>query len=149
MDEEDIRKVSVSVYDIDELDQYMWDFGTFVLFGDKEFPLTQGNTHEKYTHMTRGIDADVLSRQDPLFTTQHTVYIRDYSVYASTKFDNATHFISPKNKMYSVVERNVESDLDETLNYIILKICDRRQKEKKAFDEKNIAKNWTPVLLLE
>lgn len=147
----DKENLSANVYNLDINgvgDTYMWDFGAFVLYGSKKYPLRDVTNMDTYSSVLNGIDGVEISEKDPDFTKNVNAFVGDYTVYVETSFENASHFISEVDSVYSVVYHKIESsEVDDSEDdYIVLKSESRRGSENTLFSVDDVRSNWTPVI---
>lgn len=145
----EIKELKANVYHIDirGVDgTWVWDFGSFILFGSEDIPNRQPSNIGIYSAVVDGFDIEKLKNKEPKFQQEVNFYTGDYVVYTKCDHSTATHYISPNGEDYSVVDDSIILDnLDE--KSLLLKTEDLYDNESKIFTESELDNNnWTPVV---
>lgn len=141
------------VYHLDILGNngtWLWDFGTFILFGSDEYPRKKGSNMEVFSSVVNNIDCSEISDKEPEFSTNIELYVGDYVVYVETDFSCATHLVSPDDEIFSIIEDEIDtSSLDNSMDCILLESESRTENKPQIYKpvhKDNVGSDWFPVL---
>ena len=144
----DVKKHTTKVYHLDICGvngSWVWNFGTFSLIGNSEFPTRKPENMSTYSAVVNGINIEHIESKEPHKTVELDLYLGDYVIYSPTTFSNASHFVDENYTLYKIVEREV---YDDNEHHLVLQRETHQVSDMEVYNKSEI-ENWTPVMAIK